>query len=130
MSAPEPRVPTSRLRAAVAAAVERTSFREVAREVGISPMGIHRLLQGSEPQQRTRLKLEAWFVRHSEAARGEVDATTAAAALSILLHDLPPDRRDYVFHEALRFWRSMYRSGRGELPEWLTSLQARGPTGG
>ena len=122
-------VPTYRLREAVAAEVDRTSIRKAAADVGISPMGLHRLLNGSEPQTRTRRKLEAWYVRRVAARSDELSIETASAALGVLMQDLAPADREDAFTRAVRFWEELYDSTRTPHPHWLDGLlRAAGQT--
>ena len=50
---------------ALAAAVRVRSLRQVAREVGISPTGLAKILRGSEPMRSTIAKVELWRVREA-----------------------------------------------------------------
>jgi hypothetical protein len=85
-------------------------------------MGLHRLLQGSEPQLRTRRKLEAWFVQRLSANGEGLDTDAALAALQLLLQDLSPEKRKRVFAQALKFWTGVYEAEMGDRPAWLQQL--------
>ncbi|HWK90336.1 MAG TPA: DUF433 domain-containing protein [Longimicrobium sp.] len=49
------------LREVVRSHVNRTSLRAVARQVGMSPSGIHKFLQGSQPYSPTLRRLRSWY---------------------------------------------------------------------
>lgn len=79
------RVLVSTLRAAAVKRVEQTSLRQVARDVGLSPSGLDKFLNGAEPYRKTRRKLEAWYVRGAATDLGQdVSPETVAAAVRIL----------------------------------------------
>jgi hypothetical protein len=118
------RIPTALLRAAVNDAISRSSFRTVAAESGMSAMGLHRLLSGSEPQARTRAKLEAWYVRDAADRMEPVSAETAAAALRLLAAGLPPEARREAVLAALRTWERAYDAASAPRPAWLTDVKA------
>lgn len=65
-------------------------LRFVAREVGMSPTGVRKVLNGSNPYQTTSTKLEQWAARHRA---GQYD-TARDAALEALLQGMPYSRRD------------------------------------
>jgi hypothetical protein len=89
-----------KIREAVVASVERTSLRNVARQIRMTPSGLMKFLSGAAPYRPTRRKLEAWFVRHSADAGdkdGVTSPETAAAAIRILgLYASPAERGAFV----------------------------------
>jgi hypothetical protein len=89
-----------RIREAVIASVERTTLRQVARQVRMTASGLTKFINGAAPYRPTRRKLEAWFVRHSAGADdrdGVPSPETAAAAIRILgLYASPADRGAFV----------------------------------
>jgi pantetheine-phosphate adenylyltransferase len=60
-----PVIPVGSLIEEVAHRVENTSLRGVAREIGMSPTGLKKLLEGTEPPRSTLRKLEAWWVNQT-----------------------------------------------------------------
>ena len=59
-----------KLRDAAARYAETTSLRQAAREIGMSPTGLHGFLTGNEPYLVTVRKLVAWDERAGEHPQG------------------------------------------------------------
>lgn len=116
-------IPTDVLRDALSQALDGASFRAISRESGVSPMGLHRLLAGAEPQQQTRRKLESWYIRRVSQSSGTVTAELAAAALHALALGLPASRRDEAIQNVLDAWASEYSAVKIPPPDWLTALK-------
>jgi hypothetical protein len=116
----EPRVPVAHLRAAVRDAIERTSARAVAREIGMSAPSVRDFAAGSAPRPSTIRKLTMWYLRYwEETGRGELDARTAQAAITLLFEHVPAAERPGVredFYEWLA--RKTAASGARE-PRWV-----------
>lgn len=74
-------------REAVAEAVEQGSLRRVAREIGMSPTGLKKFLDGTDPYGPTLRKLVPWWERHALLGRRAPDALTVASAVDVLLAD-------------------------------------------
>jgi hypothetical protein len=90
----------------------------VARASGLSDQGLRYFLDGGEPRAGTLRKLTEWYVPEAAGA-GELDASTAYAALSLLLDGLPePQRSDTrrVFLDAIR---DAYNATGRPVPDWL-----------
>lgn len=114
-----------RLREAVDRGVAQSSLRATAREVGMSPTGLRKFLEGAEPYSATRRKLERWYVR--EMAQGYVGSLTPSAAESaveILLHDVTPGHRSEGRRRLIDALREVY--GANE-PSWLAALDRSRP---
>ena len=124
MSAPERRTPVEVLRRTAAARAAATSVSQVAREVGLTPRGLQKFLNGSDPYSATRQKLERWYVRDVAREGSGVDAATAMAALAVLTHDLPPDGREVVMQEAVAWWRAVYEKAGVPVPVWVRGLSS------
>jgi len=78
-----------RLRDAVERQVTTRSLRHAARQVGMSPTGLQKFLDGASPTDATRRKLERWAFER--AAAGE--PPTGESAVAVLRHlagVLPP----------------------------------------
>lgn len=72
-----------RIRAAATAATERSSLREAARDVGMSPTGLRNFLDGATPYARTFVKLRSWYLRKGS-RREEISAGDARASIALL----------------------------------------------
>ena len=121
VSAPQPpRVPLDRLRAAAQRAVDETSLRKVAKEVGLSPMGLSLFLTGAteQPFPPTMRKLVEWYLRDAAKGRG-TDAVTASAALFLLVDGMPPEEAEAARQTMLEVLREGYRRARVPPPAWL-----------
>lgn len=117
-------VPVSpeRVRQAVSRAVLRTSLRQVAREVGMSPTGLDRYVLGlTEPYPRTRRKLEEWYVRSAADQEGISDFT-AAAALTLLLDGIAPERVEGTREQITQAVRAAHSDGGTRPPAWLEQI--------
>lgn len=85
-----------KIREAVIERVERTTLREVARQVGMTASGLSKFMAGGEPYRKIRRKLEAWYTRtraRVRADQGVPSPDTAAAAIRILAMYAPPGDR-------------------------------------
>lgn len=122
---PSARVDVEAIRAAVAARAAAKSISQVARDVGMTTKGLNGFLKGAEPYSGTRQKLERWYVRHVAEQANATDAVTAAAAISVLAHDVPPAQHRYIAVEAVRWWGSMYDELGFSRPRWIEQLEAR-----
>jgi AcrR family transcriptional regulator len=82
---------------AVRQAVDETSIRAVAAELGMSPSGLHVLLGGSKPHPRTREKLVEWYIRRRSPTRSgrepDVSEADADAAMMLLRRYIQADGR-------------------------------------
>ncbi len=56
------------IRTALRRHLDAVSLRQAAREVGMSPTGLSKFLEGSEPYMPTVMKLRAWHAAHSAGA--------------------------------------------------------------
>lgn len=113
MSAPpHPRSPVETLREAVRAAVDATSLRAVASEVGMSEAWVRRLLSsGLMPTPRTLRKLEEWHVRKGR--------DRADDALDALLEGVTDVHRGQVRERLLEVLREAHRRAGTHPPGWL-----------
>jgi hypothetical protein len=121
----DPSALDAQLRAAVSAAVERSSLRGVARDVGLSPTGLGKFLAGSQPYPSTRRKLERWFASQAREQGGDFGSGDALHVVRVLLHDLPPDAQPAAQERLIAALESVYAGSRLGAPAWLRSL--RGP---
>lgn len=112
-----------RLRAFVAARVAATSLRMVAREIGVSPTGLRKFLNGAEPYSPTRRKLSSWFVQYAARHAVGMDADVAIAALRLLTDDIP-DRQGRALEVLVQVLERSYTEAGRSIPEWLSEVKA------
>lgn len=110
-----------RLRHAVAERVRATSLRAVARQVGMSPSGLHSFLSGGVPYQKSRRKLFEWLHRE----RGGRAGDEVSSALVSLVRDLPAERREPALEALVDTLRSLYDTHADAAPGWLGELTRR-----
>ncbi|HEV2149195.1 MAG TPA: hypothetical protein VGR37_17440 [Longimicrobiaceae bacterium] len=126
MTGPKRGVSIARIREALARWVEKTSLRQAARETGMSPTGLRKVLGGSRLHTSTERKLLAWYLRHL-ARQGEhaaADVDTAAAALDLLTEGLPAPTRGMVAAGLLRRIAEGYRQAGLPVPAWVETLRS------
>lgn len=126
MNVSDPRSATTKhLRETAAARVENTSLRSVAREIGMSPTGLKKFLQGTAPYSPTLRRLRSWYVQYAAVQDGNVGLEDATAALNVLVHDLAPDPRQVTAGCLLEcVGRGYDQSGKAR-PGWMSELQTR-----
>ena len=113
------------MREVAASRVENTSLRQVAREIGMSPTGLKKFLEGTAPYSPTVRRLRNWYVRYAAVQKSDVETVDASAALSVLMHDLGSDsRRDAALNVLEAVGSGYERSGKPR-PEWLSELRTR-----
>mgnify|MGYP006143800199 CR=1 FL=1 len=113
------------LRAAVAERVERTSLRSAAREVGMSPTGLKKFLDGNMPYTKTIHRLRRWYLAHAAEAREELSDEDAYAALRVLVHDLPPGVQAQTVDAMLHCMEQSYTRSRRDIPPWVAEMRDR-----
>lgn len=111
-----------RMRQVVAEHVDNTSLRRVARQLGMSPAGLRQFLDGAAPYTPTLRRLRRWYPRHAARAAGNVDPGDAAAALTLLLHELAPAPRGQVAARILETLARAYEASGKTRPEWIEEL--------
>lgn len=119
-------VPTNRLREAVALRSEATSVRQVAREIGLSPAGLQKFIDGAAPRSRTRRLLELWFARQVIQRKGELSHEDASAIIGALVDGIPAARRDEVLRRIVHELVSGFKASRRPVPPWLDALSEQG----
>lgn len=121
MSPPdESRIRAIRKRAALA--VSKLGLRPVARQIGVTPMGLSYFLEGRNPQTQTLRKLNEWMVRH---ARDLPDYSTAAVAsgMELFLENLPAAVREAAAGKILDVLEDLHRRHDADRPAWLDRLR-------
>ena len=122
----DPRSATVRhLRESAAARVENTSLRSVAREVGMSPTGLKKFLQGTAPYSPTLRRLRNWYVTYAAVQTGEVLTQDATAAIAVLVHDLSPAPRRNAAACVLDCVTRGYEESGKTRPVWINELRAQ-----
>ncbi|HEX2205603.1 MAG TPA: helix-turn-helix domain-containing protein [Longimicrobium sp.] len=112
------------LREALERAKERTSLRQVAAAVGLTPRGLSQFLRGSAPRASTLGKLHVWYLRHG----AEVYALAvemAAAALAFLLQGIREPARRLAVLNFVSFIEAIHREQETALPAWIESVRRR-----
>lgn len=121
-------VPLAVLRQALERWVAKTSLRQAARETGMSPTGLRKVLSGSRVHASTERKLLTWYLRHL-AQHGDwaaLDADTAAAALALLTEGLLPGTRKTLVSAFLERIEKAYRDAEMAVPGWVHTLRSEG----
>jgi hypothetical protein len=122
----DPRTATIKhVREVAAAHVENTSLRGVAREIGMSPMGLRNFIRGTDPYSPTLRRLRNWYVRHAAARPANVQLEDATAALSVLVHDLDTAPRRRAALTVLDAVDLGYEESGVVKPSWITELRTR-----
>lgn len=112
-----------RLRAAVQERVERTSLRGAAREIGMSPTGLKKFLDGNMPYTKTIHRLRNWYLRHAGDRRDDIGEEDAYAAFRVLVHDLPPGVQSQVIEAMLGCMEEGYQRTHRPSPAWIGELR-------
>ncbi|WP_420129605.1 hypothetical protein [Longimicrobium sp.] len=113
------------MREAVMERVERTSLRTAAREIGMSPSGLKKFLDGNMPYTKTIHRLRRWYLAHAAEAREELTDEEAFAALRVLVHDLPPGMQAQTVEGMLHCMEQSYTRSRRDIPPWIAEMRAR-----
>ena len=122
-------LPLAVLRQALERWVEKTSLRQAARETGMSPTGLRKVLSGSRVHASTERKLLTWYLRHlaQQGDWGALDADTAAAALALLTEGLLPGTRRSLVTTFLERIEKAYRDAGQVVPAWVQTLRSAAP---
>jgi hypothetical protein len=113
-----------KMRQAVIDQVENTSLRNVARQLGMSPAGLRKFMDGGAPYTPTLRRLRKWYPRYAGGG-GNVQAQEAAAALTLLLHEVAPGPRREIAAEILDSLAGAYEQSGKPRPAWIDELRAR-----
>jgi hypothetical protein len=113
------------VREVAAARVANTSLRGVAREIGMSPMGLRNFIHGTDPYSPTLRRLRNWYVRYAAERAGTVQLEDATAALSVLVHDMDSAPRRETAVIVLDAVARGYDLSGVTKPAWVMELRAR-----
>lgn len=115
--------PVEAIRREAELARDAASLRSVAREIGVTPMGLrYFLLNQGKLQARTVRKLNEWYVRRM-ATRPPEGEDEARAALTILAGYYPQAQRSRVLNGLLDSMEREFRDSGMEPPAWLQKLR-------
>ncbi|HEX2190486.1 MAG TPA: hypothetical protein VHG51_16375 [Longimicrobiaceae bacterium] len=109
------------LRRAVTQAAETQGVREVARQVGMSPMGLRNVTKGVQPHPRTWAKLREWYARE-RGAHVEMGEDAAPVALEAFLQLIAPTLRVPVREAIVGALGRLYGEAGLPAPAWLTEM--------
>lgn len=111
------------LRELAAGGVRNTSLRSVARQLGMSPSGLSKVLGGSRSQAATRRRLERWIVWNR--ARGEESRVPPAEyAARVVVHGLPSHRQADALSRLGEVLAESFSEAGVAVPDWLARLRA------
>ena len=120
-------VPIEVLRDFTRTQTEISSIRAVADEVGLGRSTLHKFILGrTNPQPRVRRLLGLWYLQKVEQAHDIDIARPYAAALQILLSDIPQERRSTAEHEVLDALAQTHSQSGALQPRWLELLRSQG----
>ncbi|HEX2078575.1 MAG TPA: hypothetical protein VHG08_12725 [Longimicrobium sp.] len=119
-------IPIEVLRDFALSQTESSSIRSVADEVGLSHSALHQFVTGrTKPQPRVRRLLGLWYLDKVKQAHDIDVARPYAAALDILLSDIPPERRSAAEQEMLEALAQTHTQSNTAQPRWLELLRAQ-----
>ncbi|HET7464814.1 MAG TPA: hypothetical protein VFJ82_26460 [Longimicrobium sp.] len=114
------------MRQALRAEVGARSLRHVSRQVGMSPAGLQKFVDGARPHGATRRKLERWYVLHGPGRLPqELTGGSALTILRVLVQDLSPARHRHTMAELVKSLGAAYQAARLPEPAWLVEVRAR-----
>ena len=124
-----PQTSIDRLREAVALRVQSTSLRAVARQVGMSPSGLHKFIAGGMPYTRSRRKLFRWLHRERRNLHADLSMDAVASAVACLLTDVPPQRQEGAMRDLVEALQGVYAAHTDDPPPWLAELSREAGAG-
>lgn len=112
------------LRQALRAEVGAGSLRLVSRQVGMSPAGLQKFVDGAHPYSATRRKLERWYVLHGPGRRlGALTGDSALTILRVLVHDVSPARHRQTVEALVKSLGDAYHTAHLPEPGWLAEVR-------
>jgi transcriptional regulator with XRE-family HTH domain len=109
------------LRDALRRKIEGASLRRVAEEVGMSPSGLQKFLDGSDLYRPTAARLRLWYRAQPENL-DTLTATDAVLAIQLLMGGLPEEQRTTGTLLLIGSLSALYSS---QPPSWLVKLRER-----
>jgi hypothetical protein len=116
-----------RLRDSITVHVQASSLRVVARQVGMSPSGLRKFLDGGLPYSKSRKKLYEWYHRQRGQLHSELTCGEISEAIGALIQELPPERRARAMSDLVETLAGLYAQYADACPPWLVELVARAP---
>jgi hypothetical protein len=117
--------PVAVMRQALRDEIAATSLRHVSRQVGMSPTGLQKFIDGGQPLSATRRRVERWFVLHGPGRlQSGLTGESAMAVLRVLVQDLTPSRHRAVLELLVQSLEDAYRTARLPQPGWLGEVRA------
>lgn len=118
-------VPIEVLRDFARTQTEISSIRSVAQEVGLGRSTLHKFILGrTSPQPRVRRLLGLWYLQKVEQAHDMDVARPYAAALEILLSEIPHERRRAAEQGVLEVLTQVHTPAGEPPPRWLDLLRS------
>lgn len=122
MATPDRRSLVEAIRAAAKLAIEATSLRKVARDVGMSPMGLKHFVAGTQPYSATYRKLLAWYTVY-QAEAGGFSVEAARGAMKVMTDGLPEEARAAAAAAVIDVVLAQHAKAGTRPPAWLTALR-------
>jgi hypothetical protein len=118
-------VPIDEVRELARDHAERTSLRQLAPEIGLGHSTLHNFLSGAAPHPRVRRLLGLWYLRVTGGSAEDFSLRPYAAALDVLLAEVPAESRGRAAGEVLDVLERGYAASGAGIPPWLAALRAR-----
>lgn len=117
-------VPVEVLREFVRDQAELSSVRQLAAEIGLGRTTLHSFVTGeTTPHPRVRRLIALWYLQKMEQSSGSDAVKPYAAALEILLADLPAERRSSAKQELVELLTQTHSAEGRAAPRWLEWLR-------
>jgi hypothetical protein len=110
------------LREIAAAEVQAGTLRSVAREIGLSPVGLQKFLAGSSPYAKTRKRLFEWWSREHRHLLPELSSPAVSQEVEAVIGAVPPEQRAAVRDDLIATLRRLYEALPDRCPEWVGEL--------
>jgi hypothetical protein len=108
-----------RFRKAVREAIAFSTLRAVAKDVGMSPSGLQKFLEGTKPYGKTKERLRFWYFRQAGFSSYAVE--DAAYILRRLVGTLPAP--DHGVADVLNAVEASYQRAGMFAPEWVRLIR-------
>jgi hypothetical protein len=111
------------LRAFIATRVaEKGAVRGIAREIGVSAMGLQKFLSGGTPYAKTRRRLAEWWMAQEPNLLPALEAEGIEEAIAGMLAAVAPERRHELRDRLIATLRSLHDSHPDACPPWMGEL--------
>lgn len=110
------------LRRMVNRRIAESSLRQVAKSIRMSPSGLQKFADGSDPYAKSLVKLRAWRARLAVASGTPVQREDADSALQLLTTGLEAESKAQVILDALDLFGRAYGD---EPPAWIPEVRER-----